>query len=180
MNLANQISLGRILLVPMIVACLVYYHPSRDGLRFLALGLFLVGILSDAMDGFVARLQHQHTELGAMLDPIADKVLILSALISCSMIHGLPDWMRVPAWFNLLVISRDAILVAGALLIFAIRGQLKVRPSRLGKCTTVAQMLVVPTLLLGLELKGPLMLMAATLTVLSAVSYLRMGIRLLG
>ena len=180
MSLANKISLGRILLVPAIVACLVYYHPSRDGLRFLALGLFVIGILSDAIDGFVARLQHQHTELGAVLDPLADKLLILSALISCSMIRGLPEWMRVPAWFNLLVISRDAILVAGTFLLFALRGHWNIRPSRLGKCTTAAQMLVVPALLLGLELKGPLILMAATLTVLSAVSYLRIGIRLLG
>jgi CDP-diacylglycerol--glycerol-3-phosphate 3-phosphatidyltransferase len=179
MNLANKISIGRILLVPIIVACLVYYHPSRDGLRFLALGLFLLSILSDAVDGFVARRWHQRTELGAMLDPLADKLLILSALISCSMIRGLPEWMRVPAWFNLLVISRDALLVFGTLLLFALRGEWSIRPSRLGKWTTATQMLVIPTLLLGLQLKGLLIAAAAILTVLSAVGYLRRGFRLL-
>jgi len=180
MNLANKISMGRILLVPVIVACLVYYHPSRDGLRFIALGLFLLGVLSDAVDGFVARRWRQRTELGAILDPIADKLLILSALISCSIIRGLPESMRVPAWFNLLVISRDALLVVGTLLLFALRGQWNIRPSRLGKWTTATQMLVIPTLLLGLQLKGPLIATATILTVLSAVGYLRMGFRLLG
>ena len=179
MSLANKISIFRILLVPVIIACLVYYHPSRDGLRFLALGLFLAGILSDAVDGFLARLLHQQTELGTLLDPIADKCLILSALISCSMIRGLPSWMRVPAWFNLLVISRDVLLVAGTLLLFILQGRWSVRPSRLGKWTTFSQMLVIPALLLGLPMKMPLIGIAALLTILSTIGYVRMGLRLL-
>ncbi|MBI3321736.1 MAG: CDP-alcohol phosphatidyltransferase family protein, partial [Candidatus Omnitrophica bacterium] len=77
MSLANKVSIFRILLVPGIVASLLYYHPERDGLRFLALGLFLVGITSDALDGLIARRQNQQTELGTLLDPIADKFLIL-------------------------------------------------------------------------------------------------------
>ena len=180
MNLPNKVSIFRILLVPGIIASLVYYHPERDGLRFLALGLFLIGIASDAIDGFLARLQHQQTELGTLLDPIADKFLILGALISCSIIHGLPAWMRVPAWFNLIVISRDVLLVAGAIVLFVIRGRWSVRPSRLGKWTTFVQMLVIPAVLLGLPVKLPLIAVAALLTVLSAIHYVRMGIRVLG
>ena len=180
MSLPNKVSIFRILLVPGIVASLVYYHPERDGLRFLALGLFLVGVASDAIDGFLARLQHQQTELGTLLDPIADKFLILSALISCSTIHGLPAWMRVPAWFNLIVISRDVLLVAGTIVLFVIQGRWSVRPSRLGKWTTFAQMLVIPAVLLRLPVTLPLVAGAALLTVLSAISYVRMGIRVLG
>ena len=180
MNLPNKVSIFRILLVPGIIASLVYYHPERDGLRFLALGLFLIGIASDAIDGFLARLQHQQTELGTLLDPIADKFLILGALISCSIIHGLPAWMRVPAWFNLIVISRDVLLVAGTIVLFLIRGRWSVQPSRLGKWTTFVQMLVIPAVLLGLPVKLPLIAVAALLTVLSAIHYVRMGIRVLG
>ena len=84
MSLANKISVFRILLVPGMIAALVYYHPTRDGLRFVALGLFIIGIASDAIDGFLARRHNQQTELGTLLDPIADKCLIVSALISCS------------------------------------------------------------------------------------------------
>ena len=177
MSLANKISIFRILLVPAIVASLIYYHPQREWLRLLALGLFLIGVASDAVDGFLARRHQQQTELGTLLDPIADKCLILSALISCSTIHGLPDWMRVPAWFNLVVISRDVLLIAGAIVLFVIRGQWTVRPSWLGKWTTFTQMLVVLSVLLGLPWTQPLVFLAAMLTVLSAITYVRMGIR---
>jgi len=180
MSLANKISIARILLVPAIVASLVYYHPDRDWLRFLALGLFVVGMVSDAVDGFIARAQNQQSQLGTLLDPIADKLLILSTLISCSVIRGLPMWMRIPAWFNLLVISRDSLLVTGSIVIFAMQGRWQVRPSRLGKWATFVQMLVIPTVLLGLPAKLPLIGIAAVLTVLSAISYVRLGIRVLG
>jgi CDP-diacylglycerol--glycerol-3-phosphate 3-phosphatidyltransferase len=180
MGLANKISIFRILLAPAIIASIVYYHPSRDGVRFLTLALFLIGMVSDAVDGFIARSQRQQTELGTLLDPIADKFLILGTLISCSVVHGLPEWMRVPAWFNLIVISRDVLLVSGALVLFAVRGQWSVRPSRVGKATTCLQMFVIPTVLLGLPIKEPLIYAAAALTVLSGIVYVRLGIRALG
>ena len=180
MSIANKISIFRILLVPVVVASLLYYHPERDILRFVAFGVFLLGILSDAVDGFLARLWRQESELGTILDPIADKALILSALISCSTIHGLPDWMRVPAWFNLIVISRDVLLIAGSVILFAIKGRWSVQPSRLGKWTTFMQMMVVPAVLLGWPMKDTLLLLAAACTVLSAIGYIRTGIRVLG
>ncbi len=162
------------------IASLVYYHPSRDGLRFVTLGLFTIGILSDALDGFIARYWHQTSELGALLDPLADKALILGALISCSTIHGLPEWMRIPAWFNLVVISRDTILITGAIILFVIKGRWSVRPNLLGKWTTFAQMMVIPTVLLGLPVKLPMILLAAALTVCSGLAYIRIGLRALG
>lgn len=180
MSLANKISIFRILLVPAVVATLVYYHPDRDWLRFLALGLLIIGIASDALDGLVARWQNQHTELGALLDPIADKLLILSTFISCSMIQGLPAWLRIPAWFNLVVISRDVLLLVGGIVLFAVKGGWNIRPSLLGKCTTCAQMLVIPSLLLNLPIRDPLIYLAAALTVCSGVGYVRAGVRLLG
>ena len=180
MSLANKISILRILLVPGIVASLVYYHPDRDGLRFLTLSLFIVGMVSDALDGFLARAHGQQSQLGTLLDPIADKLLILSTLISCSVIRGLPAWMRIPAWFNLIVISRDVLLVTGTIVIFFLQGRWNVRPSRLGKWATFGQMLVIPMVLLGLPVKTPVIIAAAALTVVSAIHYIRVGIRVLG
>ena len=180
MNLPNRISIFRLLLVPAIVGALLYYHPGRDWLRFVALGLFAVGMVSDALDGYLARVHDQQTQLGTLLDPLADKCLILATLISCSIIRGLPAGVRIPAWFNLIVISRDALLVSGAIILFFIRGHWSIQPSRLGKVTTFVQMLVIPTVLLGLPWKLPLLIAAAALTGLSTVSYVRAGIRALG
>ncbi len=178
MSLANKISVLRILLVPGIIACILYYHPERDWLRVLAFVLFLIGMVSDAVDGFIARSRQQQTQLGTLLDPIADKALILSALICCSVVRGLPDWMRIPAWFNLIVISRDAVVVVGTGVLFLMLGRWKIRPSLLGKWATFAQMLVVPVILLKLlPLKLPLLVIAAALTIGSGVGYVRQGIR---
>ena len=164
--------------MPLFVASLLYYHPERDGLRYVSLTLFLIGVVSDALDGFVARSQGQQSKLGAILDPVADKFLILSALISLSTIHGLPPWMRLPAWFNLIVISRDAFLVVGTLLLFVFTGKVAVQPSPLGKTAVALQMCVVPAVLLGWSIKGPLLIIAAVLTVCSGIAYVRHGVRL--
>ena len=179
MSLANKISLFRILLVPLFVASLLYYHPDRDGLRYVTLALFLIGVISDALDGFVARSQGQQSKLGAILDPVADKFLILSALISLSTIHGLPLWMHVPAWFNLIVISRDAFLIVGTLMLFLFTGKVQVQPSPLGKTAVALQMCVVPAVLLGWAIKDPLLIIAAVCTVCSGIAYVRYGVRLI-
>lgn len=179
MSLANKISLFRILLAPVFVASLLYYHPERDGLRYVSLALFVVGILSDALDGFVARSKGQQSKLGAVLDPIADKFLILGACISLSTIHGLPAWMRLPAWFNLIVISRDAFLIVGTLLLFLVTGKAVVQPSRLGKAAVALQMCVVPTVLLNWPIKHPLLIVTAALTVCSGIAYVRRGVQLI-
>lgn len=179
MSLANKISVFRILLAPCLVASILYYHPTRDWLRYVSLAIFAVGMLSDAVDGFIARSQRQQSQLGAILDPVADKVLILSALISLSLIRGLPDWMRIPAWFNLIVISRDAILITGTVLLFVLTGKLVVKPSWLGKGAIVAQMLIVPVVLLQVPGKIAWLAAATVLTVFSGMAYLRAGVRLL-
>lgn len=179
MSLANKLSLFRLLLVPFIVACLLYYAPEREVLRWVALGLFVLGMLTDALDGYVARRQGQATPLGTLLDPIADKCLILGTLISCSVIHGLPEDLRIPAWFNLTVITRDALVMAGSLIVFLTQGRWHVRTNRLGKWATFGQMMVVPVVLIGLPGRDPLLALVAALTVLSAAAYVRVGLKVL-
>lgn len=179
MGLANQITLFRILLVPGIVASLIYYDPSRDGLRWVTLGLFVLGVISDAVDGYVARTRKLHSKLGTLLDPIADKCLILGTLISLSAIDGLPTWMRIPAWFNLIVISRDALLIAGGMVLFATKNHWAITPNLLGKWTTAMQMIVVVSVLLRLPFQDFLLGFTALLTVFSGLLYIRSGVRML-
>ncbi len=181
MSLANKLSLFRILLVPGFVLTLIYYRAGEgEGLRYLALLLFTIGVLTDAVDGYLARVENQASRLGAILDPAADKLLLVTAYLSLSLIRTLPEAYRLPAWVPILVFSRDLIIVLGWLLIVLVTGNLQAIPSRLGKATTFFQMLtIVAILLFGLPRVRPILLIAMTLTVFSGIGYLRRGNRLL-
>ena len=180
MSLANKLSLFRILLVPVFVACLIYYRPGElEVLRYLAAGLFILGVVTDAVDGYVARAERQATRLGAILDPAADKLFLVTAFLSLSLISTLPPEYRIPPWVPILVISRDLIIVCGWLLIVLIKGDLQALPSRLGKATTFFQMLTIVSVLLGWPLAQWILSLAMGLTILSGIGYLRRGNRLL-
>ena len=117
MNLANKITIFRILLIPLFIACILYYGPHREYLRFYAFGIFILATISDAVDGAIARFCNQVTELGRVLDPIADKLLIISAFISLAMIKVVPEDLRIPAWAVLTGIRSRSTASAPALLL---------------------------------------------------------------
>lgn len=180
MSLANKLSIFRILLVPVFVVCLMYYRPGEgESLRYLAAGLFVLGMLTDAVDGALARAGGQATRLGAILDPAADKLFLVTAFLSLSLVSTLPEPYRLAPWVPILVISRDLLIVFGWLLIVLVTGDLKATPSRLGKVTTLFQMLTVVAVLLGLPFSRVVLYAAMGLTVLSGFGYLRVGNRLL-
>ena len=181
MSLANKLSLFRILLVPGFVLCLLYYEPGRhEFLRYLAVTLFAIGVVTDAVDGYVARAERQATRLGAILDPAADKLLLVTAFLSLSLISTLPPAYRLPAWVPIVVLSRDLIIVSGWLLIVLVTGELQVLPSRLGKVTTFFQMLAIMSVLVfGMPSAAPVLWTAMVFTILSGIGYLRRGNRLL-
>ena len=81
LTFANKVTVGRILLVPFFIATVLYLSDSRPNLRYIALGLFLLAVISDVIDGYIARTHHQKTKAGAILDPLADKILLISAFI---------------------------------------------------------------------------------------------------
>lgn len=178
MNLANKLSIVRILLVPFFIASLVYYSPRQDILRFIALGIFTIAVLTDAVDGYIARIKNIKTELGTFLDPIADKLLLLSAFICLSIVGNMPKGLKLPAWVPIVVVSRDAIIVFGSLLIYIIAGSIKVMPSRFGKLTTFFQMLTIISLLLQFEFSFILWNIAVIFTVLSGIGYIIRGSKL--
>ena len=178
-SLANKISIGRILLIPFFVGCLLYYRPERDGLRLAASILFLIGVVSDAVDGYIARAKTQWSRLGAFLDPLADKLLLLAAFLSLSVIRAIPDDLRIPAWVVIVVVTRECVIVLGSGLIYHLTGQLEIQPTRLGKWATFAQMLVILTVLWRWPYAPWVWRVTVALIIASGVVYMRRGARLL-
>lgn len=180
MSLANKLSLFRILLVPGFVLCLLYYRSGEsEVLRCGAAALFLIGVVTDAVDGYVARAEHQATRLGAILDPAADKLLLVTAFLCLSLISSLPESLRLPPWVPIVVLSRDLLIVSGWLLIVLVTGNLQAYPSRLGKITTLLQMLTIVSILLGWGISRPILGAAMFFTILSGIGYVRLGNQLL-
>ena len=175
MNLANKITIFRILLIPLFIACILYYGPHREYLRFYAFGIFILATISDAVDGAIARFCNQVTELGRVLDPIADKLLIISAFISLAMIKVVPEDLRIPAWAVLTVISRDIVIVLGSVVIYFLKGSLNIKPSWLGKATTLFQMLTILVFLASFKYHKFFLYPAILFTVLSAIDYIWRG-----
>lgn len=128
MNLPNTLSLLRVLSVPVFIGLMV------ENQTHWALWLFAGAGLTDALDGFVAKRFDMETELGKYLDPLADKVLLMSGFITLTAV-GL-----LPLWLTLMVVTRDTIIVVGALLYQMMTGALHIQPSWSSKLNTVAQM----------------------------------------
>jgi CDP-diacylglycerol--glycerol-3-phosphate 3-phosphatidyltransferase len=157
------------------VAAVIYYSPQADFLRFIALGIFILGVLSDGLDGYIARTKNQKTVLGSYIDPIADKLLLVTAFICLALANKFPQGYCLPAWVVLAVISRDALIVLGSVIIYVIKGKLEIIPSILGKATTFLQMFVVISVLLQFRYSYIIWNLAIFFTVLSGISYIRRG-----
>ena len=171
MTLANQLTVMRLLLAPVVVICIMY---ARFGWAIAAL---LLAGLTDAVDGAVARRRQEDSQLGALLDPLADKVLIVSAVaMLAAPVEGLT--VRIPAWAAILILARDAtiLLVATAYNIGVERRHF--RPSRLGKWATAANVTGILWILLAnhLQLTSPvtpaILGVMVALTVVTSIQYL--------
>ena len=155
MTTANKITIARIIMIPLFVMMAVYYgksvqhgHP-RDWERFLTIFIFLVASASDGIDGYVARHYNQRSRLGVILDPIADKGLLLTAIITLSFTNWTYEF---PVWFPVLVITRDIVIVSGAAILHYMIGNVVVKPSWTGKTATALQMTAIACILLQLHL----------------------------
>ena len=179
MNIANKVSIFRILSIPFFVACIIYYSPERDYLRFLGLIIFCLAMLSDAVDGLIARLGKQITKAGAIIDPLADKMLLISSFICMSFRSDLPKGIHIPLWFLFVALSRDLIILLGAALILIIRQDINIKPSILGKLTTFFQMMTVISVILQFYFSYVIWWVAAALTLLSGADYIRKGFKVL-
>ncbi len=177
MNFANKISTFRILTVPFFVGILIYYEPRREFLRYVAVAIFVLAVVSDAVDGYIARKAKMHSKAGLVLDPLGDKLLLMSAYICLTL---LPDFSpRFPLWVMLIVISRDAIILLGAVVIYMVRQNIDIRPTRWGKLTTTFQMASVLSVLLALPFSFILWWLAVGFTVISGFDYVMRGFKTL-
>lgn len=170
-NIPNSLTVLRILLVPVFVGLLLYGHYD------FALMTLLIASLTDVLDGMVARMTDQRTRLGEYLDPLADKILLMSAIITLSVLDFIPIWAVI------IVVSRDAILLAGTLLANLTETDIDISPTSLGKGTTFAQICYVLAIMLHMtgnvpvSLVQPLLWIMVAMTVGSGVHYLLRGIQ---
>jgi CDP-diacylglycerol--glycerol-3-phosphate 3-phosphatidyltransferase len=140
MTTANKITIVRILLIPFFVVQLLYYvQEGSEFHRLLALLAFAVAAISDGIDGYIARRYNQRSELGAFLDPLADKLLLVSGIILLSL-NNEPYLPRLPLWLAATIISRDLLLLLGVGVIRYVGSRVQVRPVFIGKVATVLQM----------------------------------------
>jgi cardiolipin synthase (CMP-forming) len=182
MTLANIITVARICLIPVFAFVASSYGEtvsagnSEERLRTFSLAFFILAAITDGVDGFVARRFNQRTRLGAILDPLADKGLVFTALIVLANSNW-PGGFAV--WFPILVISRDLILIIGFLLLSAITKPLTVRPSLWGKLATFFQIISILWVLTGTHLANVLYVVvpAAVLTLYSGIEYVLDGVR---
>ena len=191
MTTANKITVVRILMIPAFVTMAVYYGESiqrgapLEWQRFAAITIFLLAAVSDGLDGYVARHYNQHSALGVILDPIADKGLLLSGIITLSISNWSqsdPDYGKFPAWFPVLVIARDAVILVGSVVLHLLNGKVHVRPSWTGKVATFLQMAAIAWVMLQLRFLPLLYVVfaAGLFTFISGIIYVMDGIRQLG
>jgi cardiolipin synthase len=168
LNLPNLITLARILLVPVIVWAIA----SRE--MEAAFLLFILAGLSDAVDGFLAKRFGMVSELGAHLDPLADKVLLVSVYVALGITEAIPRWIVI------LVVSRDIMIIGGVMLAWFLGKPIRVRPALVSKLNTVAQIvfasLVLAELAFRMEfhsIEAVAMASVAVLTLASIGFYVR-------
>jgi CDP-diacylglycerol--glycerol-3-phosphate 3-phosphatidyltransferase len=182
MTTANKVTISRILLIPFFVVEMIYYmETGAERHRWLGLIAFGLAAGLDAVDGFIARHFNQRSELGAILDPLADKLLLVSGVVILSLPNAHLDIM--PLWLTGTIIGRDCIILLGMGVIQITAGKVLVRPRWLGKIATVFQILSVLWILLkwdrgaGERWFGLWAMAAALCTGASGLLYVLDGVR---
>ncbi|NQW99885.1 CDP-alcohol phosphatidyltransferase family protein [bacterium] len=187
MTFASKITIGRICLVPVYAALAFRYgHTVNIGqpveaLRWWALGVFVFAAATDGVDGWIARRFNQCSKFGAYIDPIADKALLLTGVITLTLVDwGAPGW-HLPPWFAALVILRDCIILGGIKILYVNHREVKITPHWTGKVTTVTQMFAIGWVMLRVTVLSPVYpcVIAGIFTVWSTVAYIRQGQRIL-
>jgi len=169
MNLANRLTIFRIILIPVFITAIMYHRLD------IGLIIFLIATITDGLDGYIARTRNEKTRFGAIMDPIADKMLIGSAFISFSLVAGLPDYLKMPVYVPIIIISRDVFIMMGAMIIYLLAGKIEVKPTVVGKMTTFFQMLTIVCVLLRFTYSSWIWNITVVLTVISGLDYLRIG-----
>jgi len=167
MSIPNLITLARILLVPVVVWAIASNQMLFAFLLFAAAGI------SDAVDGFLAKRFGMTSQLGAFLDPLADKVLIVSIYVSFGIVDALPRWLVI------LVVSRDLLIVGGIIFSWIVNKPVSVKPHMVSKINTAVQLLLVGLVLAALGFGfDPGWLMSLTIALVAALTLASVAIYL--
>ncbi len=184
MTTPNKITITRICLIPVFVAFSILYgagvqsgEPNLN-LRIAALVTFAIAALSDGLDGYLARRWNQTSRLGILLDPLADKALMLAAVFVLSFAR----WpISFPIWFTILVFIREFIILNGIAILHRINGKVPIKPHWISKSCTALQMFAIAWLMLDFRSDTPapalLIGLAGIFTVLSGLHYILEGVR---
>jgi cardiolipin synthase (CMP-forming) len=174
LNVPNFLTLLRIVAIPVF---LIFLTDNRVGA---ALVVFVLAGITDSLDGAIARLTNSRTTLGAYMDPLADKMLILSAFVAFAALDVVPRWLSV------VVISREVIILTGYLTLFLLTQQLmEIRPSAISKATTFFHLVTLSAVLLAMwrgeppstGIRSTLFPVTGLVTVMSGFHYIYRGLR---
>ena len=169
MNLANRLTILRIMLVPVFITAVMYHRLEAAFL------IFLIAAATDGLDGYLARSRNEKTRFGAIMDPIADKLLLGSAFICFSLVSGLPAHLKMPVYVPIVIISRDFLILLGAVIIHLLTGGIEVKPTIAGKVTTVFQMMTIISVLLSFTYSSWIWNITVVLTIISGLDYIRIA-----
>jgi cardiolipin synthase len=151
LNWPNRISLVRLLMVvPFIV--LLQHHQQWSPARYATLGIFVAMAISDIVDGVLARRMGARTRLGAILDPLADKVLVICAVVLLSLPYTAVKAATVPDWVVVFVVGKDLWVIIGFVVIYLVTDRFRIRPTLAGKACTIAQAAMISLVLLAPDL----------------------------
>jgi cardiolipin synthase (CMP-forming) len=167
LNIANLLTVLRFCMVPMVIVSIINKEWT------LAFILFVVAGVTDAIDGFIARQFDMRTELGAYLDPLADKALLVSIYITLSLSNIIPSWIAI------LVVSRDIMIVGAVIVSWLLENPVEINPLKLSKANTLVQISFAALMLFSLAFALPLealirvgLVLVTILTVASMIAYL--------
>lgn len=177
LTLANRLTIVRLLIVPFFIVAVLYYSPQKDYLRFVALGIFLIAVSLDVLDGYFARKFGQETKAGAILDPLADKILLISAYICIYKVSVLFETVRFPIWLVVAVISRDVILLLGSMVIRLFNGDSDINPTIWGKLTVFFQVVAVVGILMQWQFFSIFWYIILAFVIISGIDYVLKGVR---
>ena len=186
MTWATRITIVRLILVPVFVTLIITYDDTtsqghaEEWWRYAAIAVFLIASISDALDGYLARHWTQRSALGALLDPIADKLLLLASLVTLGLIP-LDHLRPFPIWFPAIIISRDALLLGGYCVLRHFQVPVEIHPHWTGKASTLFTLLAILAVLfkLGVWMIFGLCTLGAAFALCCTVVYVREGLQLL-
>jgi cardiolipin synthase len=172
-SIPNILTITRILLLPFFVSAFLYNRYQ------IALLIFLLAAFTDLFDGLIARKRDQVTELGKILDPVADKFFMITSFVLMA------NYGMIPKWITIIVISRDMIVVTGCIITYFIVNKLSIEPTLFGKASSAFQFILIGLVLLLINLNGDhsvpafYFIFTAFLTIVSGLQYIYSGLKLI-